>query len=129
MPERLCLVLQDQGKANLSAVSKILCLCFVECQTRLMVSSGLKTCDFALCLNLATFISKPDLSSERCLLVQELACLRKGILSLGGFSSQGRGGVLDVDHTSGYISCKHLFSGRSISYLLPNLLFSCLVAT
>lgn len=57
-PERLFLVLQYQGNANISVVSKILSLYFVECQTRLTVSSHLKTCDFALCLNLETFISK-----------------------------------------------------------------------
>lgn len=57
-PEMLFLVLQYQGNANISIVSKILSLYFAERQARLTVSSHLKTCDFALCLNLATFILK-----------------------------------------------------------------------
>lgn len=58
MLKRLFLVLQYQAKAYFSAVRKTLCLCFVECQIKLMVSSGLNMCDFDLCLNLTTFISK-----------------------------------------------------------------------
>jgi len=69
MLERLFLVSQNQGNANLSTVGKILCLCLVECQSRLMVSSGLKMCDFTVCINLATFFQKPDLTPERSLLV------------------------------------------------------------